>query len=475
MADIIFPTSTAPGQRPGEGAGRLINAFAGKLDSGARSTFARRRVPGLSHVANTTHTGCRGMHFYNGDLYVAQKDRLTRVNIVGGVFTVTDLGSLPGELRVTFARNNKAPVPDILCVTEDDVFVVHQASPPASLGDGDLPQPLTVMFLDGYFVFPIRDGRFFNSGLNDTTIDALDFGKAESRPGGLFNAVPFGEQLMLLGPSSIEVWQNTGNATGTPFSRAAVIPKGLASTFAIAGFEEGFSSLIFVGDDNAVYRLDGGYVPSKISTPDLDRLIEKVEDKTTLDVSVSIASGHMRAAVTGPGFTWEYELQTGFWHERKSYQKQNWRARVSVKAFGEKWVYGDRETDDVWMLDPDRMREGDAPLVMSVWSLPASGFPNRVGVPRADFDIIVGVGLVTGDEPIDTDPCCLISWSDDGGATFGDPVKRALGRLAKHHTPVSVNRTGTTGRYGRVWKVDIADPVFASVMSGTMDADPRSR
>lgn len=475
MVEIVLPTSTSPGQRPGEGAGRLINTFAEKLDNGARGSFARRRVPGLARIAQTAHVGCRGMHFYNGDLYVAQKDRLTLVRHILGVFTVEDLGELPGELRVTFARNNKAPVPDILCVTEDDVFVITNSAPPASLGDGDLPQPLTVMFIDGYFIFPIRDGRFFNSGINDTTINALDFGKAESRPGGLLNAVPFGEQLMLCGPSSIEVWHNAGNATGTPFSRAAVIPRGIASTFAIAGFEDGFSSLVFVGDDNAVYRLDGGYMPTKISTPDLDRLIEAVEDKDRLDVNVSIASGHMRAAVTGPSFTWEYDLATGFWHERKSYEQQNWRALVSVKAFGDRWVYGDRATDDVWMLDANRRREGEEPLVMSIWSLPASGFPNRVSIPRADFDIIVGVGIAAGDEPIDTDPVCLISWSNDGGVTFGNPVSRKIGRMGKYNEPVSVNRTGVAGRYGRVWKVEISDPVFASVLSGEMAGDPRSR
>jgi hypothetical protein len=474
MPDIIFPTSTAPGQRPGEGSGRLINCFAEKLDEGARAPFARRRVPGLRLMANTTRNGGRGEHFYNGDLYVAQAERLVRVNLVSGAFVVTDLGALPGTGRVTFARNNKAPVPDILCVTEDDVWVVNQAAPPTSLGDGDLPQPLTVMFLDGYFICPIRDGRYFVSAINDKTFSALDFAKAESHPGGLLNAVPLGEQLMLCGPTAIEIWQNAGNATGSPFSRAAVIPRGVASTFAVAGFEEGFSSIIFVGDDNAVYSIGGGYVPTKISTPDLDRLIEKVTDKTLIDVSVSVISGHMRAAVTGPDFTWEYELQTGFWHERQSYLDDHWRAVVSVQAFGG-WVFLDRVSDAVWMLDPDYMFEGAQPLVHEVWSLPASGFPNRVAIPRADFDIIVGQGKVTGLQPIETDPVCLISWSDNGGATFGNPVKRNIGRLAEHWTPVSVNRTGTAGRYGRVWKMQISDPVFASIMGGAMAADGRSR
>jgi hypothetical protein len=469
MVDVVFPITTAPGERPGEGAGRLINAYAEKLSDGARATHARRRVPGLRRLVESDFEGCRGMHYFNGDLYVAQAERLVRVNTIPGGYGVTDLGDLPGTERVTFARNNKAPVPDILCVTEDDVFVVHQASAPTSLGEPDLPQPLSVDFLDGYFIFAIRDGRFFVSGINDITVDALDFGKAESHPGGIYRAVAFGELLYLCGPSSIEVWQNAGNATGSPFSRASVIPRGIASTFAIAGNEYGFASLIFVGDDNGVYRLDGGYQPSKISSPDLDRLIEAVTDKTALDVTVAITAGHAWATITGPTFSWSYDLASQFWHERRSYLGTRWRGVCSVQAF-DGWTIGDRVTGDVWMLDQAYRKEGNDPLVMRCESMPMSSFPNRAIFPRVDFDIIVGQGLITGQEPIETDPVCLVSWSDDGGQTFSQPLIRSIGRLAQHKTTVSVNRTGMASRYGRVWAVEASDPVFQSLLGGTTDA-----
>jgi hypothetical protein len=474
MADITFPVTTAPGARPGEGAGRLINCFAEKLQDGARAQFARRRSPGLTAMAASEFNGMRGMHYYNGNLFIAQAERLLYVSEVLGAFVITDVGALPGTGRVTFARNNKAPIPDILCVTEDDVFVITTGAPPVSLGDGDLPQPISVCFLAGYFIFAIRDGRVFFSGINDTTISALDFGKAENRPGGIYGAFPYGELLLLCGPSFIEVWQNAGNATGSPFSRAAIIPRGIVSTFAIAGFEDGFSTLVFVGDDNGVYELTGGYTPVKISSPDLDRLIEGVTDKTTIDVTVGVTSGHNWVAVSGPEFTWVYETQTSLWHERKSYLKDNWRAVCSASAYGG-WVVGDRETGQVWKLDTNAAKEGLEPLVMSIWSQPASGFPNRIAIPRADFDFIVGQGKVTGDQPIDTDPIVMISWSDNGGADFGVPLHRKLGPLAKYQSRVTVNRSGLAGPYGRVWKLDISDPVFVSLMSGSMDADPRSR
>lgn len=474
MAEIILPITTAPGARPGEGAGRLINCYAEKLQDGARAPFARRRAPGLKAMAVTAHVGMRGMHYFNGNLFIAQAERLSFVSLVMGAFVVTDVGSLPGTGRVTFARNNKAPVPDILCVTENDVYVITTGSPPTSLGDGDLPQPISVCFLAGYFIFAIRDGRVFFSGINDTTISALDFGKAENRPGGILGAFPYGELLLLCGPSFIEVWQNAGNATGSPFSRAAIIPRGIASTFAIAGFEDGFSTLVFVSDDNGVYELTGGYTPTKISTPDLDRLIEAVTDKTLLDVTVGVTSGHNWVAVSGPTFSWVYETKTGLWHERKSYLTDNWRAVCSAAAYGG-WVVGDRETGQVWKLAPNTPKEGLEPLVMSVWSQPASGFPNRVAIPRADFDFIAGQGLVAGDEPIETDPVVLISWSDNGGASFGVPVKRSLGAMAKYQNRVTINRCGVAGPYGRVWKIEVSDPVYASLLSGSMDADPRSR
>lgn len=51
------------------------------------------------------------------------------------------------------------------------------------------------------------------------------------------------------------------------------------------------------------------------------------------------------------------------------------------------------------MLDANAMTEGANALVMQVISLPALGFPNRVAISRADFDFIVGQGLVTGLTP----------------------------------------------------------------------------
>ena len=67
--------------------------------------------------------------------------------------------------------------------------------------------PAGVTVIDGYFVFPIGDGRCFASELNATSVSALSFGKAEYKPDGLVRAVAWAGRLYLFGTETTEVWQ----------------------------------------------------------------------------------------------------------------------------------------------------------------------------------------------------------------------------------------------------------------------------
>ena len=128
--------------------------------------------------------------------------------------------------------------------------------------------------MDGYFVFTIGDGKVWASDFNSAKINALSFATAESKPDGLTRGVPWAGQLFLFGPSTTEVWANAGTMP-FPFQRTVVIPRGIAGPYCVSGFEDNFSrALVWVADDNTVVRLNG-YLPEKISPPDLDGLIER--------------------------------------------------------------------------------------------------------------------------------------------------------------------------------------------------------
>jgi len=468
MAGVPLPTSSYPGLRPQEGKGRLINAF---MERRGKDEFLLRRVPGVRAFAQATSSFCRGLHAVSGVVLGVWDDRLVRIDDDGAA---TDLGEIAGSGPVYFASNNKSPTPDILLVTSVGVYSCTISGAPTTFVDADLPQPNSICFIDGYFMATIADGRVFSSGLNNTSFATLDFATAEGKPGGLLRGIPFGQQLYLFGPKAIEPWYNAANPEGFPFSRATVIPIGLASATAVAGHEDGFSTaLLFVGNDRRVWRIDSG-MPQVVSTPDVDRDLASVGDPAQIHALVFSAAGHACWAVTGPDFTWVLDLSTSEWHERASYLDDHWRAKYSVNAF-DRWLVADETTDDVGEIDEDYHEEYGNPLIYEVRTEVSGVFPNRVAIARMDADFTVGQGLVNGREPIETRPQVFIDYSKDGGYAFSEPVMRELGRAGESRARVYVNRLGLTGPKGICYRFRVSDPVYVALLGVSHEVEARPR
>lgn len=477
MVAIVFPVGSHPGRRGHESAGRLINCFAEPLGEGAPAAAVIKSVPGCRFFSNEQSTalhtpeGYRGAAYFNGVLFVAFEELLVAVDAVG---VVTEIGVLEGTLPVTFARNNKSPTPDFTVLTEIGWFK-FTATPGSivEIVDADLPQPVSVCFQDGYFFLPTADGRCFASGLNATTIAALDVTTAEAKPDALIRGVSHSQHLVLFGAESTELYRNTGNATGFPFSRVTVIDRGLIGLRAVTGHEDGFGkALAWVGDDNAVHSLQG-YQAVRISTPDIDRMIEDVAVKSTIEMLSYIEGGHAFVVVSADDWSWEYDLTTEEWHERKSYNRQRWRATGNaVKAFG-KWLAGDIASGRMLELTSATRREVEDPLIMTVESVPGKTFPLSMFVPRADFEFDPGTGSAPGLDPIESDPSVSISWSDDGGIAWGNPLIRKVGRQGTSPR-VFATRLGRTKVQGRRWRLAMADPVYYGLTAGDMTVEKRA-
>src|SRR5690606_8853479 len=149
--------------------------------------------------------------------------------------------------------------------------------------------------------------------------------------------------------------------------------------------EDGFAAaLLWVSDDNGVHQL-AGYGTQKVSPPELDRLIERTTNKDLLEASVYVVSGHPCWRITGPDFTWVYDLSTKCWHQRESYLSSTWRVGAnSVQAFG-KWLTGDSLSGSVLEITEAVYREVGDPLVWEVESYAMGDFPARFRVPRSEF------------------------------------------------------------------------------------------
>ncbi len=464
--EIIFPTSTAPSVNPTESGGRLINCYAEAAPEGSRSKVIYRRVPGCDKAFTAGGSGPRGALLVGTVLYVVNGDTCYSVTKAGTDYTVTPLGGTVGGTGPVFmARNMRAPTAQVLIQTTAGLFEITGGSV-VSFSDGDLPAPNSLTFMDGFFFFTTASGLAYNSDINDTNVNANDFVTAEAQADGLLRALPFRRDLLLMGSSTTEFWSNAGNATGFPFSRGPVITYGLWGAYAVAGYEPNFPGpLIWIANDGVVYQLSG-YSPQRVSTPHIERMIEAVTDRTDIRCSVHIAAGHSYWVMKSTAWTFVYDLSTGLWHERASHGRNNWRMELGVFAFNE-WLVFDEDSGDVYRVNERSRREAGGPLTIDIKSTQQHNFPARTAVNRASFDFTTGIGLDRGISPIETAPRVSISWSDNGGWTFGNALLRDLGTQGELRT-IDVWRTGLTGRSGRQWRIQISDPVDVSFIGGSM-------
>lgn len=468
MADdalIPFPLSSAPGESAGEGAGRIINGYAEPLGPTAPNEASWKGAPGLTEVANAAGAGSRGFLEVDGTVFAVIGTQLVRFTVAGGAATV--VGAVAGTAKVIMARNNKKPTPDKVLVTENGAFTFTDVAI-AAYPDPDLPQPNSVSFQDGYFFFTTGDGRCFASALNDTAINALTVITAESKPDGLLRAIPFNNELLLFGQNSFEVWTDTANTPpGFPYLRSTAKSRGLVAATAIAGHENGFgaAALMWVADHNRVVRLRPGYETDDVSPPDLDRLIEAVADKTTLEACVYVAGGVPRFVLSCPLWTWECNLNTMRWNERESFGRTRWIASQSVYAFG-KWLVGDAFSGTVFAVDRLARKEGANPLRFRLESGEVQSFPNRIRIPRVDFDLATGVGHAGAAAANEQAPVAEISYSDDGGSTWSLPQQVPLGRQGEFFTRITLTNQGQSGPRGRRWRIDMSDPNYACLLKG---------
>jgi hypothetical protein len=447
-ANVSFPTSSWPGDQ-GEGAGRLINCYADK----EADKITWYRSPGMSAFADMGIGTPRGMLATESALYVAVEDELVSINSAGEATVLG--GTLSGILPVTMARNNANPTPDIAIVSDVGAFTVSGGSV-AAWPDGDVGSPNSVSFLDAYFIFTYGDGSIIASDLNSTAINTLSTAKAEANPDGLIRGTVSGRQFYAWGPSSLEIFDNAGTSP-FPLARTTVIPVGLFGPWAIAGYEDGWDlSQIFVASDGTVRKLRG-YQPERISNRAVERDIQSVAMASTLRACVYTVAGNAFWVLSSPTWTWEYNVTSGGWNERRSYGLTRWRGETSAKAWGN-WIIGDTESTNVNYIGTQWLQENGDPLIPRAEGI-LKDFPARIRLPVVDFDFTVGQGVEASTDPDIQDPQVAISWSHDGGKTWSNPLWRSLGRQGQHDQQIRVHNTGRSTPQGVRFAWEIADPV----------------
>ena len=461
---INFPTSSAPGTVPQEGDGRLINAMVEKVGD----TIKWIRQPGITEWATSSEVNFRGMAVSRDNVvYAAYTEILNRVDSSAGGAQAL-VGALSGTGKVRFAFNQNT-TPHQVAVAPPNGAFTFTTSAVSAYPDLDLPTSVVdVCFGLGFFFFITGAGVCYSSGINVTTLDPAHFVTANAKADGLLRCLFYNDQLYLLGPDSIEVWGKPINLSLFPFNLVTVIPRGIAGPDCVTGTENGIDlGLIIISRNDQVMRING-YTPERISTPDVERDIAQIADKTTIEMTSFVNEGHMFVKVRSPTWCWLYDLTTQCWIERKSYLSETNRTAQALSAHGF-WIVGDKNSGNLGKINAADFTEYDQPLIWECWSKRPEPFPHRAVLGPAYFNFVPGQGDALGLDPIQRRPRVNIAWSDDGGLSF---VPFRLCELNRQNVaaPMSarVHLTGSTGPYGRIWKVRVSDPVYVSFRGGDM-------
>lgn len=442
------------------------------------------QTPGIELILNTGEAGRnRGGHVMAGIPYFVNGQKLYRVDrnvTVDGVesFSVVELGAIEGASYVSMADNG-----DQLCIVVPDITgyiytastgVIAEITAPAYF---DLGPSRQVVYIDGYFVHQSAK-NVFNSELNDGfTYSGLDFGEAEADPDDIVAIHTSRSQLFIGGSETTEVWQNQATLTGTPFGRVQgfVLPIGMRAKFSVVDVSNSFA---FVGSDiggqAAIYQFDGNNF-QKISTGAIEFLLLKYNADQIADI-VGFSYSQNGAVFAGwilPDTCIVYDQKASqlsgkqIWHERKSFisaEQTRWRANCVVQAYNRFFV-GDYRSGRIGVLSINVFTEFSE-SIRRRWT--AGPFNNSEGASYWNsIQLIVESGTATVE---DRAPSIDMSYSNDGGKTFGTEINRTIGKIGEYTHYPTWNRLGLC-RNARVYQFDYADDAKLSVIGLIGDFD----
>lgn len=429
-------------------------------DGNARFNFASvgtTLTPGTEvvitgFVTNTSYNGTFLITVSDSDIFFETGVAFGTDEIVGS-FTATIPGGA-GQICIVIPESD----------VQFNAFIFTIAGGLVQISDPDFNGPVSsVVYIDGFFLFTKKDGKqFFISAIrNGFSYNALDFSGADVDPDPIRAPFILRNEVFIYGSQTMEPFQNIGGA-GFPFVRieGGVQDKGLDAPFSLVEID---GNMAFIGsadkEEPAIWLSNGGK-PQKISSTAIDNQIRTYSD-SVIESAFSATysqSGALFAVFTFPGEqTFVYEAVSGFWHTRESTinEAQNtWRVSNIVQAYGE-LIVGDLLTNKFGLIDKEVFTEYEEPIKRRFVLPPL----DNGGDPffNNSIELVGETGQGNTVDPA-SDPQVLLSFSDNGGRTFGDTLARSFGKIGEYNTRCIWDQLGRVPR-SRMYRFEVADPV----------------
>ena len=158
--------------------------------------------------------------------------------------------------------------------------------------------------------------------------------------------------------------------------------------------------------------------------------------------------------------TWVFDVVAGMWHERGPWNGLDfdvlpvWKTTFvpNVNAT----LVADRTTHTIYQMSQSYATEtdGETGIVRMRRAPHLISSLNRVIYDSFQLYMEVGIGLSTGQG---SDPTAMLSWSNDGGQSFGTVYPASAGKVGEFRRRVLWRKLGYAR--DRVFQVTVSDPI----------------
>lgn len=417
-----------------------------KVETPEKGAFVLQAMPGFSQFSSVSGV-VRGSVVAAGRALCVAGSSLLEILGNGNTVSRGTLLTTSGRVGMEWGRDQ------VMIVDGPNGYVFRLSTNVfTTVSDADFPGSNQVSELDGFFITHTPGTDQFNiSAVDDgLTWDALDFASAESRPDNIVAHIVINREAMFLGETTIEWWYVSGG-DGFALSRRTVSAVGCISPWSVARAD---NTVLMIGRDEhgsgLVYQI-AGYQARRVSTFALEAQLQKSTDLSATVAFVFQWHGETFYALQVPGLntTPVYQLSTGTWLDLADLGENGlfvpYRATDHLFAYGMHMMLS--ADSRVWVLSDSVHTYGRDPRVCERTS-PHNASRSRDLVRYSEFvaDVTTGEAVVPG-----ATVYAELSWSNDGGRSFCDPVPRPLGEIGERVDPPRWRRLGMAR--DRVWRL----------------------
>jgi Phage stabilisation protein len=430
-----------------------------------RNQVAIYGTPGLDLFTSFGDTPIRGIWKKGDFLYVVHRGTFYEVNNAG---TKTVRGTIATTSGKVYMADNGTQ----LMLTDGTLTggYIYNFNTLAfvQITDPDYPGAATLAWQDSYFIInPPNSQQFYISGINNgLTWDALDFASAETNPDNIVRVDSDNATLYLWGDITTEFWTNSG-AQDFPFTQISggATEWGLAAVNSVCKYDNSLAFLAKNRMGQVIIARMTGYLPQRISTPELEYIINNYGAVSDAVAFSYMLGGHPMYQINFPtgNQSWLYDGLSQVWSQVQSYGMGRHRAELGIEYIN-KIIVTDNSNGNLYRLNPLSYTDNGDPIVMELISRHISKDDARITIDKLQLDMETGVGLATGQG---SNPQIMLSISKDGGHEYLTTIWTSFGAIGNYLTRAIWWSLGQSRDW--TFKFRITDPVKRVIFGSSIN------